>query len=299
MSSFDKTPNKPRAAASKTTQLPWYIRLVNWFGGPRLAGAKTAAPVEICVEDATPALDQTPDLPQPFGYKVSWFAVRTDDATKVIDALGLAEAAPANWASGLAMADRYSREGNSWLFVSPPVNGWVFAVSSSLPYPIGETHDDVGRKFDALLSRLMARFDDVQFFGSYRVTGFCAWARALNGKPERMFAYNDGQVLTNFGDQTPDEAKLGFPDLSGLSLPDADDKIFAVAEEQSAEEERLVAAGISWEEALAKIGRSALPDEEDVVELAALWSIDPTQLSDQDHQPGLGFVARLPEDMRQ
>lgn len=192
-----------------------------------------------------------------------------------------------------------SLEGDPFMFVSPSVNGWVFVVSLSLPYPLAETHDDIGRKFDALLSRLMARFDDVQFFGSYRVTDFCAWARALNGKLMRMFAYNDGQVLMNFGDQTPEEAKLGFPDLSGLSPPDANDKIFAVAEEQSAEEERLVAAGLSWEEALAKIGRSALPDEEDVVELAALWSTDPTQLSDQDHPPGLGLVARLPEDMRQ
>jgi hypothetical protein len=103
----------------------------------------------------------------------------------------------------------------------------------------------------------------------------------------------------NFGDQTPEEAKLGFPDLSGLSLPDADDKIFAVAEEQSVEEDRLVATGLSWEEAQAKIGRSALPDEDDVVQLAALWSIDPTQLSEQDHPPGVGLAVRLPEDMRQ
>jgi hypothetical protein len=103
----------------------------------------------------------------------------------------------------------------------------------------------------------------------------------------------------NFGDQTPEEAKLGFPDLSGLSPPDANDKLFAVAEEQSAEEERLVATGLSWEEAQAKIGRDALPDEGDVVELAALWSIDPTRLSDEDHPSGLGLVARLPEGMTQ
>jgi hypothetical protein len=185
------------------------------------------------------------------------------------------------------------------MFVSPAVDGWVFAVSPSLPYPTVETHHDVGEKFDALLLRLMTRFDDVQFFGSYRVTDFCAWARALNGRPTRMFAYNDGQILMNFGDQTPEEAKLGFPDLSGLSPPDANDKLFAVAEEQSAEEERLVATGLSWEEAQAKIGRDALPDEGDVVELAALWSIDPTRLSDEDHPSGLGLVARLPEGMTQ
>ena len=245
------------------------------------------------------SFDQAPDTPEPFGHKVSWFAVRVSDPAAVIDALELGEAAPANWASGLAAVYSRSRDDDHWIFISPPINGWVFAVSPSLPYPIVETQHEVGGKFDALLSRLMTRFDDVQFFGGYRVTGFCAWARALNGKPTRMFAYNDGQVLINFGDQTPEEAKLGFPDLSGLSLPDADDKIFAVAEEQSAEEERLVATGLSWEEARIKIGRDAIPDEEDVVELAALWSIDPTRLSDEDHPPGLGLAARLPKSMTQ
>jgi hypothetical protein len=37
----------------------------------------------------------------------------------------------------------------------------------------------------------------------------------------------------------------------------------------------------------------------DVVNLAGLWSIDPSQLSDQDHPPGLGLAARLPDDLRQ
>jgi hypothetical protein len=35
---------------------------------------------------------------------------------------------------------------------------------------------DIGRKFDVLFSRLTKRFADVQFFGSYRVVSFVAWA---------------------------------------------------------------------------------------------------------------------------
>jgi hypothetical protein len=248
------------------------------------------------------SFDQTPDEPESFGYKVSWFAIRASDTVHVIDALGLADPTPANWVSGLAAAYEDFRDGDPWLFVSPPVDGWVFAVSPSLAYPLGEAHDDIGRRFDALWSRLMSRFDDVQYFGSNRVTGFCAWVRALNGKPTRMFAYNDGEVLANSGDQTAEEAKLGLPDLSGLSLSDANDKLFALAEEQSAEEERLVASGLSWEEAQAKArpnSRDALPYEDDVVDIAALWSIDPTRLSDEVHPPGLGLVVRLPANMQQ
>jgi len=101
---------------------------------------------------------------------------------------------------------------------------------------------------------------------------------------------------------TPEEAKLGFADLTGLSPPDARDKISKVAEEQDAEESALVATGLSPREARARVrqrGRDAIPDETDVIELAALWSIDPTQLSNQGHPFGLGLAARLPKNAMQ
>jgi hypothetical protein len=166
--------------------------------------------------------------------------------------------------------------------------------------------DDIGARFDVVFSRLMKRFDDVQFFGSYRVSDFAAWARAVNGAPTRIFAYGDGQVLMNFGDQTLEEAKLGLVNLSGLSPDDAADEIFRIAEErgeeQAEEEKRLVASGLSAEEAYKKVlqnARRTFPEEDDVVALAALWSIDPTQLPDQGHPPGVGLAACLPDDLRQ
>lgn len=249
-----------------------------------------------------PSFDQTPDMPEPFGYKVSWFAIRATDPAAVIDALGLVGAAPANWASGLATA--YESESDHWMFVSPAVEGWIFAVSPLLPYPTVEMHHDIGRKFDALFSRLMSRFDDVQFFGSNRVVDFSAWARAVNGKPVRAFAYtgSEGEVLMNLGGQTPEEAKLGLVDLTGLSPSEANDKMSEIEEEQGAEEERHIASGLSFDEAHKQAypnGRHAFPDENDVVELAALWSIDPARLSEGNYPPGLGLAVRLPEDMRQ
>ncbi len=249
------------------------------------------------------SFSQTPDKPESFGYKTSWFAVKASDPASVVDALELGETMPTNWASGLAAA--YARQNSQgsdpWLFVSPTVGGGVLAISSRLPYPASvEAHRDIGRRFDILFFRLMRRFEDVQFFGSHRVSDFAAWARALKGKPTRIFAYADGQVLMNFGDQTSEEAKLGLADLSGLSPSDAEDEIFRIAEEQGVEEEELVASGLSRTEAQARVrqnGRNAFPDERDVVDLAALWSVDPTQLSDQDHPPGLGLAVRLPNDL--
>jgi len=119
-------------------------------------------------------------------------------AGRVLDVLEFGEATPANWASGIAGALPFggSQSSDPWVFVSPTVSGWVSVVGSWLPYPASiEPQHEIGRKFDLLFSRLMKRFDDVQFFGSYRVVDFVAWARALNSKPLRIFAYADGEVL--------------------------------------------------------------------------------------------------------
>jgi hypothetical protein len=250
-------------------------------------------------EEAMPSFDQTPDKPQGFGFKVLWFAVKASDPTSVLDTLKLGEVAPANWASGLAAV--YG--GDGWVFASPPISGWILVVGSRLPYPTNETHDDSGKRFDVLFSRLMQRFDDVQFFGSHRVSDFVTWARAVNGKPMRTFAWSgsNGEVLANVGERTPEEAKLGIINLTGLSLSDAVDKIFKIVGEQQDEADALVASGLSRREALARVrqnGRGNFPSETDVVKLAALWSIDPSRLEEQDHPVGLGLAARLPTDLQ-
>jgi hypothetical protein len=187
------------------------------------------------------SFDETPDKPTGFGFKVLWFAVKATDPASVLDALEFGERTPANWASGLATV-----YGDQWVFASPPVSGWILVVGLSLPYPTNETHHDIGKRFDVLFSRLMQRFDDVQFFGSHRVSDFVTWARAVNGKPMRTFAWSgsNGEVLANFGEQTPEEAKLGFINLTGLSPSDAVDRIFKIVGEQQDEADALVASGL-------------------------------------------------------
>jgi hypothetical protein len=247
--------------------------------------------------------DQTPDAPQGFGYKTLWFSIKASDPALVIDALGFGPATPANWESGLAAAYSNGDRETPWVFVSPPIDGWVLAMSSRFPYPVTiDANQDLGRKFDILFSRLMKRFDEVQFFGGHRSVGFVTWARALGGDPIRIYGFAEADVLANFGAQTAEEAQLGFVDLSGLSPSDASEKIFTVAEERDSEEERLIASGVSPGEAVAHSSegsRHPIPDESDVVDLAALWSIDPTLLSDEDHQPGVGLAVRLPDDLAQ
>ena len=291
-----------------------WIKRVAGFGapGPRSAPAQVTKAAPAPIQEAEASFNQTPDFPQSFGYKISWFALKASDSASVLDALEISDATPSNWESGLAAVySRVSEESDPWLFVSPPISGWVFAVSTSWAYPVAieaesqsEYQHGIGRRFDVLFSRLMKRFDDVQLLGSHRVVEFVAWARAVNGKPIRIFAWcgSDGEVLANFGEQTPEEVKLGFLNLSGLSPSDARDKIFATAEVQHAATDELVASGLPPREALARVrqkDRSAFPGEEDVTDLAALWSIDTSRLEDQDHPVGLGLAARLPKNFAQ
>jgi hypothetical protein len=90
------------------------------------------------------SFNQTPDKPQGFGFKVLWFALKAFAPAAVVDALELGEATTANWESGLA-AVYDSKRNDALVFVSPPVGGWVLAVSCLLPYPTVQSHDDAGR----------------------------------------------------------------------------------------------------------------------------------------------------------
>jgi hypothetical protein len=41
-----------------------------------------------------PSFEQVPDMPQSFGYKVLWFAVRASEPVSVLSALEFGEASP-------------------------------------------------------------------------------------------------------------------------------------------------------------------------------------------------------------
>jgi hypothetical protein len=95
---------------------------------------------------------------------------------------------------------------------------------------------------------------------------------------------------------------LRFADLTGLAPLAANDELFRLAEEQSAEQERLVASGLSRREAIARtrqVGPKSFPDERDVLDLAGMWSVNRMDTPEQDHPLNLGSVAHLPENLVQ
>lgn len=144
--------------------------------------------------------EMLPDKPRPFGFKTNWICVKCNSSEQVIDALGLKNAARANWEVGLAQTrDR--------VFVSPSLNGYVLAVG----YDTFGIMPSVDEELKALKA-VAAKFDEVQCYFSHRVSDFYVWAKFVNGELVRGYGWNggEGMVYLNEGELTPEEQTLGF-----------------------------------------------------------------------------------------
>jgi hypothetical protein len=207
---------------------------------------------------------QAADPPSAFGCSMAWLAIRCDEPESVIDALGLAGAAPCNWSSGIgAIYDDWL--GASRVFVSPPVDGWTFVAGLSLPHPLGTGFAD---KCTPMLVDLGGSFDEIQYFFSYPPIDYYAWARVRDGRLVRAFAVSDEGIIWNKGRASKEERALGL-------------KLF----ELRGVRERKGDAG----------GELILhPTEDHVMRLASRWSVDPTALALGSRPAGLGYIAFAP-----
>ena len=208
--------------------------------------------------------DQRPDRPYPFGYRMSWLAIRTRDTQKVIEALQLGAVQPANWNTGLgAVYD--SHLGQSHMFVSPPVNGWTFVAGHSLPQPLGKTFTD---KATPLLVELGGQFIEVQYYFCSPEIDFLGWARVIDGRIVRAFAIGDEGVLWNRGKPSKEETSLGL-------------KLFEMR-------------GVRGRRGDAGAEIVLYPTEAHVMHLAGKWGIDPTRVDKVAVPPAVGFVGLAP-----
>lgn len=212
--------------------------------------------------------DATPDRPAPFGLKMAWLAIRTRDTGRVIQALGLVEPKPCNWRSGIGTVYD-DRLGENHVFVSPPVNGWTFVVGLSLPYPVGRSFVD---KCTPMLLDLGREFIEVQYFFSYPLIDFFAWARIIDGKLLRAFAIGDEGIIWNKGKPTKDEKSLGL-------------KLFELR-------------GVRGRTGDAGGELILYPTEEHVMRLASRWSLDPTRIDAAPVSAGTGFICYAPASWR-
>lgn len=130
------------------------------------------------------------------------------------------------------------------LFISPPVNGWIVVVSSDLPEP----GDDVDKCFH-FLTGLSRKVGHLQYFCCNRVLNQHAWAIIDRGQVFRAYAWA-GQTLWNQGPITSAEKELGlacFPYSARVDFTQRE---------------------------------VVLSNTEKVNALAARWSIDPANISE-------------------
>lgn len=216
----------------KTTDVP--------KAAPRSEAAKPAeAP-------ARPSTGNDPDFPVQFGYKCNWLCVKSNSPLEVIEKLGLKNAEPSNWDKGIEMAY------NGYRFVSPVLDGYVLVVNIGM---------DMLTVAPELLDAMAAKFTELQFFVTQRVSDYHAWVKYVNGEMLRGYGWCgcDGTVFLNRGELTPEEIRLGFTNL--LPNEEAD-----------------------WE-------AYETPDEDYVIELAAAWGIDPG-FSGKDYPRSMGYICR-------
>jgi hypothetical protein len=211
---------------------------------------------------------QDSDSPCAFGCSMAWVAIRCEDPREVISALHLERATPCNWNSGIgAVYDDWL--GASHIFVSPSVEGWVFAVGLALPQPLGPGFTD---KCTPLLVELGSDFTEAQYFFTYPPIDYYAWAMVKDGRLVRAFGVSDEGIVWNKGRTSRDERSLGL-------------KLFELR-------------GVRGRKGDAGGEMILHPTEDHVLRLASRWSIDPTTLGSQYASAGLGFIAMAPLSWR-
>ncbi len=188
------------------------------------------------------------DGPVSFGYKMGWLAVKNADPKVLADAIKVKYQKKASWEKGIEKV----YEDEQMVFISPIVEGWTFVVGS---WALGPGEIDGINNLAKTISDLSNIFEEVQAFGTHRITEYHHWIRSVSGISERQFAFlgESGEVLCNIGEHTEAEEKLNW---SGLE-------------------------NFSWS-----------PDETDVMHIAGSWSLNPTTLESKRSEK-YGILGRI------
>jgi hypothetical protein len=200
-----------------------------------------------------------PDLPIEIGYKCSWFAVRDMDVRALATIFSVGDISSCNWAFGLPAAHAGS------IFISPAIHGWRVIIGNLLP--LGDSMSSID-KVQVLVKKCSQAAGEAQFFATHRVVEFHCWMKAEAGTLVRAYAFvgDRMEILVDEGARTAIEPH----DLINA-------KAIAMLESDDAEELAVT-----------------FPDEALVMTIAASWSLDPNDFSEQDGMPNLGIIGTAP-----
>lgn len=236
-----------------------------------LVGLTTVLAAALVVPRLVPRrirVDDAPDRPQAFGSEMSWLAVKTEDAGRLAAVLGLGDLSVANWNSGLGAI--YDLDlSDTFVFLSPPVEGWTFVAGVALPLPQGGAFVD---KAAPLLGLLAREFRSVQYFATFPIIDFYAWARFEDGQAIRAVAVGEAGPVWKAGAPTSVERKLGLSmmDVRGIQNRSGD-----------------IGGALQLH-----------PTEQHVLGVAEDWSVNPIAIDALAAGPGVGWIARAPAAWR-
>lgn len=193
-----------------------------------------------------------------FAYKTSWIAVRESSAELVADALRMTERRIAAFGTGTDAA--YA----AGVYVAPPIGEWTLAHGRGLFFIDTETSDSV---FASWLAELSRQLGEVQFFSNYRVPEFHEWALAIDGTVIRAYGWlgERFEVTRYVSEPTSIERALG---VGTRNLGEDID---------------------TWGDEEYEAFSATTPNEGDVMKVARAWSVDPSQIRDED-VPGNGIL---------
>jgi hypothetical protein len=207
--------------------------------------------------------------PVAFGYKLGWFAIRSMDRDAVVRSFQLSNPVEAPWRSGIdtVYKDAYNLlRSSSRVFVSPPVDGWVFVVGQ---WAMGNGEYQDLREIESRVVAASAEFGEAQAFATYRVVDYHHWVLARDGTLLRSFAVSGGEVFSDAGDPTPVELSLAWFPLNQEHA----------ADDEESDEDR---------------EEGDLPGEDDVMKVAGSWSVNPQLLEVSFSDGGKGVLAVAP-----
>lgn len=189
-----------------------------------------------------------------------WFAIKTNDTQKVADLFELKNIVPCNWRVGVQKAYGGSA------FVTPPIDGWTLVCSTGFPSGSSVESIDVVKNN---LVKLSSVFEEAQFFCTHRVIEHHCWMKAKAGVLERVYSFlgESGENIAIEGEATEFEKTVKLVDTFSSEAQD----------EAYFDREDLV-----W------------PNESFVMQIAANWSIDPSNLEERtDLEPALGLLGDI------
>jgi len=192
-----------------------------------------------------------------FGFKQAWLALRqpVGDAAEICAALGAKDLGTVDWQQGIDLA--YLTDNR--IAITPPLAG---ASGVSWTLVVGRLFfADAGMPDIVELSGQLGT--EVQFFATHRMVEAHFWERGVEGRLVRSFRYvgETGEITRWYGEPDATELAIGLPPAFDTEAEPEDQPNVVV-------------------------------DEDDVMTVAAAWSLDPTQLDGQAAPGPIHVAAR-------